>query len=148
MNEKTASGQGEIAEAADGMLRAKLAADPRSATQARSAVRRAMEVWGMQDLSGDTELLASELVANAVEHANGDPIGFALQRQVGAAGQPAVTCEVSDTSPTVPTVRDAGPDAERGRGLVIVAALASASGVRTSQGGKTTWFTLALPRCA
>ncbi|MGO9295087.1 MAG: hypothetical protein ACLP52_14635, partial [Streptosporangiaceae bacterium] len=38
----------------------------------------------------------------------------------------------------------AGPDAERGRGLAIVAALAEASGVRASQAGKTSWFTLAL----
>ncbi|MHB1877393.1 MAG: ATP-binding protein, partial [Streptosporangiaceae bacterium] len=33
---------------------------------------------------------------------------------------------------------------ERGRGLAIVSALASESGVRASEAGKTTWFTLAL----
>jgi hypothetical protein len=37
-----------------------------------------------------------------------------------------------------------GPGAERGRGLAIVAALARSSGVRATQAGKTTWFTLAL----
>jgi hypothetical protein len=38
----------------------------------------------------------------------------------------------------------AAPNAERGRGLAIVAALAQTSGVRASPAGKTTWFTLAL----
>jgi hypothetical protein len=37
-----------------------------------------------------------------------------------------------------------GSNAERGRGLAIVAALARSSGVRDNQAGKTTWLTLAL----
>jgi len=106
-----------------------------------------MAAWGMADLSGDTELLASELVANAVEHANGQSIDFVLRRLADADGQAAVTCEVSDSSPILPRAREASPDAERGRGLAIVTALASASGVRASPAGKTTWFTLALSRC-
>jgi anti-sigma regulatory factor (Ser/Thr protein kinase) len=125
-----------------------LPADPRSAGQARCAVRRALDAWGMTDLSGDTELLASELVANAVEHANGKSVGFALRRQADSAGQPAVVCEVSDTSPVLPCVRDAGPDDDRGRGLAIVAALSSATGVWADPGGKTTWFTVAHSRPA
>ena len=40
--------------------------------------------------------------------------------------------------------RQARPDEERGRGLAIVAALATTSGVRAEPGGKTSWFTLAL----
>jgi anti-sigma regulatory factor (Ser/Thr protein kinase) len=96
----------------------------------------------MPDLSADAQLLASELVANAVEHAGGKSIGFALRRQADGAGRPALTCEVSDTSPALPQPRRAVPDAERGRGLAIVAALASASGVRASPGGKTAWFSL------
>jgi len=34
---------------------------------------------------------------------------------------------------------------ERGRGLAIVAALATDSGYTTRPGGKTAWFTLATP---
>jgi anti-sigma regulatory factor (Ser/Thr protein kinase) len=148
MSQATASDLGEAEEAPDGTLSAKLPADPISARQARSAVRRALEAWGMADLSGDAELLASELVANAVEHAGGKAIGFALRCQADGAGQRAVVCEVSDNSNVLPKARDAGPEAERGHGLMIVAALASASGVRTSPGGKTAWFTLALSRRA
>jgi hypothetical protein len=44
----------------------------------------------------------------------------------------------------MPERTDPELDAERGRGLAIVATLAHASGVRATHGGKTTWFTLAL----
>jgi hypothetical protein len=44
----------------------------------------------------------------------------------------------------MPQRTEPGPDAERGRGLAFVGALAQSSGVRASQAGKTTWFTLAL----
>jgi anti-sigma regulatory factor (Ser/Thr protein kinase) len=148
MSQNSAAGQAVPATTLEPVLRAELPADPGSARQARRAARRAMEAWGMADLSGDTELLASELVTNAVEHSGGQSIGFVLRRLADVEGQDAVTCEVSDSSPVLPKARDAGPDADRGRGLAIVTALASASGVWTSPGGKTTWFTLALSRCA
>src|SRR5689334_16563460 len=48
-----------------GVLRADLATGPAPARQARAAVRQALAAWGMDDPSGDAELLASELVANA-----------------------------------------------------------------------------------
>jgi anti-sigma regulatory factor (Ser/Thr protein kinase) len=130
---------------ADGAtLRTELPADLTSARHARSAIRQALADWGMDHLSGDAELLASELVANAAEHGDGRPISLALRRHGDPGGRPGITCEVTDTSPALPRRTDAGPGAERGRGLAIVAALAQSSGVRPSQGGKTTWFTLAL----
>jgi len=131
-------------EESGGVFRADLAADLASARQARSAVRQALTAWGMDHLSGDAELLASELVANAAEHGDGKPISLALRRHTEPGGQPGVTCEVTDTSPAMPQRVEPGPDAERGRGMAIVAALARSSGVRTSQAGKTSWFTLAL----
>ena len=128
---------------ADGAtMRTELPADLTSARQARSAVRQALAGWGMGHLSGDAELLASELVANAAEHGNGTPISLALHRESGE--RPGITCEVTDTSPAMPRRTDPGPDAERGRGLAIVTALAQSSGVRATQAGKTAWFTLAL----
>jgi anti-sigma regulatory factor (Ser/Thr protein kinase) len=137
------SGAGQKTET-DAVLRAELPADRASARQARTAIRQALTAWQMEHLSGDAELLASELVANAAEHGDGQPIGLALRRQTEPDGRPGITCEVTDTSPAMPRHTDADPDAERGRGLAIVAALARSSGVRTSQGGKTSWFTLAL----
>ena len=125
-------------------LRAELPADLTSARQARSAVRQALAAWRMDHLSGDAELLASELVANAAEHGDGTPISLALRRHAEPGERPGITCEVTDTSPVMPPRREPGTDAERGRGLAIVAALAQSSGVRATQAGKTTWFTLTL----
>jgi anti-sigma regulatory factor (Ser/Thr protein kinase) len=130
---------------ADGTtMRTELPAEPASARQARSAVRQALAGWGMGHLTGDAELLASELVANAAEHGDGTPIGLALRRHAEPGGQPGITCGVTDGSPATPRRTEPGPDSERGRGLAIVDALAQSSGVRASQAGKTSWFTLAL----
>jgi len=125
-------------------MRTELPAGLTSARQARSAVRQALAGWGMDHLSGDAELLASELVANAAEHADGTPIGLALRCRAEPGEQPGITCEVTDGSPAMPRRTEPGPDSERGRGLAIVNALARSSGVRASQAGKTSWFTLAL----
>jgi anti-sigma regulatory factor (Ser/Thr protein kinase) len=131
-------------EESGGLFRADLAADPASARQARAAVREALAAWGMDDPSGDAELLVSELVANAAEHAGSQPIGFVLRRHTEPGGQRGITCEITDTSAVLPQPRQASTGNERGRGLAIVTALASASGIRPEAGGKTTWFTLAL----
>jgi anti-sigma regulatory factor (Ser/Thr protein kinase) len=127
-----------------GVFRAELATEPAPARQARAAVRQALAAWGMHDPSGDAELLASELVANAAEHTGSQQIGFVLRRHTEPGQRPGITCEVTDTSPAIPRRTEPSPDAERGRGLAIVETLAWSSGVRASQVGKTTWFTLAL----
>ena len=140
----TATTPGQVTGTDRDSMRAELPADLTSARQARSAIRQALTAWRMDHLSGDAELLASELVANAAEHGDGTPITLAMRRHAEPGGRPGITCEVTDTSPAMPQPGDPGPDAERGRGLAIVAALAHTSGVRASQAGKTTWFTLAL----
>src|SRR5262249_54401919 len=127
-----------------GVFHADLPADLTSARHARSAVRHALAAWGMGRLSDDAELLASELVANAAEHGDGQPINLALYPHAEPGGRPGLTCEVTAPSPAIPPYTEPSPDAERGRGLAIVAALAQSSGVRASQAGMTTWFTLAV----
>jgi hypothetical protein len=121
------SGTGPAAEV-DGAMRTELSADRISARQARPAIRQALAAWQMEHLSGNAELRASELVANAAE----------------PGGRPGITCEVTDSSPTMPRHREPGADAERGRSLAIVAALARSTGVRASHDSKTGWFALAL----
>jgi hypothetical protein len=88
-------------------LRADLAVGLASARQARAAIRQALAAWGMDDPSGDAELLASELVANAAERTGSHQIGFVLRRHTGRDGQRGLTCEVTDTSPILPRPRQA-----------------------------------------
>jgi anti-sigma regulatory factor (Ser/Thr protein kinase) len=136
---------GDGGPSADGAtIRTELPADLTSAQQARLTVRQALAGWGMNHLTGDAELLASELVANAAEHADGTPISLALRRHAEPGEQPGITCEITDGSPAMPQRTEPAPDSERGRGLAIVEALARSSGVQASEAGKTSWFTLAL----
>lgn len=109
---------------------------------ARETLRRALNDWDLEVLAGDAELLISELVTNAVEHGDGTPIELTIGRHQGADGETGILCEVTDTAPTLPTARAAGPDSERGRGLHVVSALATDSGVTKNARGKTAWFTL------
>ena len=83
-----------------GVFRADLATDPAAAWRARAAVRQALAAWGMDDPSGDAELLASE-------HGDGQPINLALRRHAGPGEQPGITCEVTDTSPHLPQAHQA-----------------------------------------
>ena len=137
-------GDGQAARADGYTMRTELPADLTSVRQARATVRQALAAWGMEHLGDDAALLTSELVANAAEHGDGTPIGLTVRRHAKPDEQPGITCEVTDTSPAMPRRTAPGPDAERGRGLAIVDSLARSSGVRASQAGKTTWFTLAL----
>ncbi len=129
------------------VIRSQLPASLTAPRQARATVRQALAAWGLASLSGDAQLLASELVANAAEHGNGQPIDLVI-RQHTADGRPGIACEVTDTSPTRPSRSPARTDAERGRGLAIVTALAATSGITTRPDGKTAWFTLTTPEPA
>jgi hypothetical protein len=146
-----------------GARRAELPADPASARHARQTVREALAAWGNDDPDRDAELPASELVANAAEHAPGASSSFAMRAGTGSprwvigsqmtapadrggwrGGIRNSTCELTDTPLSLPQIQQSGPDQERGRGMAIVNALAAASGVQVEPVGKTTWFTLAL----
>ncbi|HVB41184.1 MAG TPA: ATP-binding protein [Streptosporangiaceae bacterium] len=125
-----------------------LRADRLAPRHARATVRRALTAWGLDSITTDAQLLASELVANAVEHAEGAPIRLIVREQPAHDGQRGIICQITDTAPTMPKPRHAQPDSERGRGLWIVAALATDSGVTRHAHGKTAWFTLTSPELA
>jgi anti-sigma regulatory factor (Ser/Thr protein kinase) len=113
-----------------------------SPARARAIVRETLTEWGLESLAPDCELLASELVANAVEHVRGHPVGLSID-EYRPPGQPRwIKCGVTDTAPRPPVPRQAGPDDERGRGLAIVKAVATTSGCEITPDGKKTWFTL------
>lgn len=121
---------------------AQLPASMLAPRQARAAVRTVLRAWGMSALARDAELLTSELVANAAEHADGSSINLTIRQHADSGGRRGILCQVTDTAPGRPQPQPIQPDSERGRGLQIVAALATNSGVTSSPHGKTAWFTL------
>ncbi|MGW3104498.1 SpoIIE family protein phosphatase [Streptomyces sp. NPDC001100] len=115
-----------------------LPATARAATEGRSFVVDTLTAWNCAHRADDARLLVSEILTNAFRHAQG-PLGLQLRR---TADELAV--EISDCSPHLPQPRPAAEDDESGRGLILVDALADGWGVRPTDQGKTTWFTLRL----
>ena len=113
-------------------LRLSFTDDPDSASIRRSA-RRALDGWQTPDLIGDTLVVITELIHNAVKH-TGDGGELVMIRRSGS-----VLIEVSDHSSDLP--RAYPPDARRigGRGLMLVAALARDWGSRRVTAGKVVW---------
>jgi serine phosphatase RsbU (regulator of sigma subunit)/anti-sigma regulatory factor (Ser/Thr protein kinase) len=115
--------------------------DPAAVTSARDLTVGRLGAWGLDDLAFSTELIVSELVTNAIRHAGG-PIGLRLIRDVRDG---VMVCEVSDPSNTQPRLRQARSTDEGGRGLFLVAQLATRWGSRYNATGKTIWAEQALP---
>ena len=87
------------------------------------------------------ELLAGELLANAVVH--GPRAGRIWVSATREGSQ--VRVAVRDEAPGLPRVTLASPTALGGRGVALVDALATGWGVEQhDDGGKTVWFTLDL----
>ncbi|CAM5281984.1 non-specific serine/threonine protein kinase OS=Streptomyces antimycoticus OX=68175 GN=SANT12839_091070 PE=3 SV=1 [Streptomyces antimycoticus] len=110
------------------------AADLTQVASAREATTRQLAAWGLdvEDVAFTTELLVSELVTNAIRYAGG-PVGLRLIRE------DVLVCEISDPSNTQPRLRRARTTDEGGRGLFLVAQLASRWGCRYGHTGKTIW---------
>nr|WP_272919950.1 ATP-binding SpoIIE family protein phosphatase [Streptomyces sp. SID4948] len=99
---------------------------------ARAAVTEQLARWGLDEHGFVLEMVVTELVTNAVEHAQG-PIGLRLIRDE------SLICEVSDTSSTSPHPRRADPLDEDGRGLYLIGQLMDRWGTRYTRKGKTIW---------
>ncbi|MBE8476228.1 ATP-binding SpoIIE family protein phosphatase [Streptomyces justiciae] len=118
----------------------RLALDPIEVGRARATVREQLHEWGLGRLADTTELMVSELVTNAVRHSHSRPVELRLVR-----GE-TLLCEVDDDDHELPTLLNAGPDDEFGRGLRIVSTLAREWGASRTNAGKTVWFEQTLPR--
>jgi anti-sigma regulatory factor (Ser/Thr protein kinase) len=113
------------------------------AERARAARAFTAAVLGPGHPCGDdAALLVSELFGNSVRHSKSGEPGGTVTVAVTAAGG-VVRVEVADRSgPGVPQLGPAGGDAESGRGLGLVAALAARWGWRRRGGQTVTWFEL------
>lgn len=118
-----------------------LPADPASVTLARHAVRRHLATAGVTsaDVIDTAELLVSELTSNVLKHTGGRPsIRVVVRTHV-------IRVEVTDRAPALlPIERTLDAEAESGRGLLLVAALAQSWGYGRQADEKLTWFELAV----
>ncbi|WP_435242648.1 SpoIIE family protein phosphatase [Streptomyces cucumeris] len=108
----------------------------------RRFVRESLAAWDRDTLADDLELMASEVVTNALIHADSH-VDLRLR-----ACPDHIRLEVrdSDATPPVPSALSASDEenaqAEHGRGLLIVESLATAWGTSPSGRGKTIWLEL------
>jgi anti-sigma regulatory factor (Ser/Thr protein kinase) len=114
----------------------RLPADASAVPTARRFASQALVHLGASERMLDTtKLLVTELATNAVLHAR-SPIRVSVEGK-----DHAVRVEVRDDDPG-PLAPPARPeaDATSGRGLWLVACLASTWGVNSNERGKTIWF--------
>jgi anti-sigma regulatory factor (Ser/Thr protein kinase) len=119
--------------------RVPLTAGPAAAAQARGQVLDAICTWDVPVDPGVVTLLTSELVTNASTHVGGEIVILAI-----ACSRGQLRVDVHDSSRRLPVPVDAGAEAETGRGLMLVASLASEWGSYRTPAGKAVYFTLAL----
>lgn len=113
---------------------------PASSPAARAMVTGALDAWGLSDLT-DADLVVSELVSNAIKHAEGDGIRVTALR----LSRRRVRIGVIDRGRGRPTVQDPTGDRESGRGMWLVASLSAAWGVQMLPGGKCVWSEMEAP---
>lgn len=118
----------------DGQVTRRLPLSLESPGLARHFTMAVLADWGCSELVDDAAMVVSELATNAVVHAESD-FTLILSRQ-----GPTVRIAVRDQSTVLPTRRH-GPS-ERGRGLVLVEAIAHRWGQEPMPGAKVVWAEL------
>jgi anti-sigma regulatory factor (Ser/Thr protein kinase) len=99
-----------------------------------------MRAWGVPQDRDDAALLVTELVANVVDHVQGASLTLEL-----AVSDGWLRIAVVDGSSIRPVVRELEKEQPRGRGLLLVQAIADRWGSEDHRGGKRVWFELAPP---
>jgi pimeloyl-ACP methyl ester carboxylesterase/anti-sigma regulatory factor (Ser/Thr protein kinase) len=122
----------------DGMeLLAPVESTPKAVGEARRMLARQLIAWGLDSAVDDLQLLASELVTNAVRYGK-KPVTVRLITRGST-----LRLEVTDGNPAdVPTQRVAHHTEANGRGLPLVDAIATDWGVCIESHGKTVWVEL------
>lgn len=123
------------------VARLDLPLDDEAPAIARRTVQGVLDVWlpDNADFTYDVVLLTSELVSNAVRH-GGERVSLELRRDAGGL----LVCVV-DGSSSLPQPRASDEFDESGRGLAIVRAIATSTGVDELRDGKRVWARIALP---
>ena len=119
-------------------MRQELVGEPTSARDARRLVASTLRDWDLQHLEEAGVLLVSEVVTNAVLHAR-TALAVELCRH-----RDVVRVTVSDRSPATPQRRRPGLQAGTGRGLGLLAVMATDWGTGPAEDPwrKDVWFEL------
>jgi hypothetical protein len=105
--------------------------------------------WQVESMADPAALLVSELVTNAAEASAGRTgrdqgmlpmIGLAIRLT-----PTSLVLEVWDSSPLRPGPQETDIARDRGRGLLLIDAMADSWGHRAADGGKVVWCEVALP---
>lgn len=112
---------------------------PSSAGVAREVVAWQLREWHFDSLCDDAAVVVTELISNAVRHANTELELTLIHLPDG------LRLEVSDGSSARPVRRSASSIDEGGRGLHLVDALSTRHGVDAEDGGKRIWVEMLLP---
>jgi CheY-like chemotaxis protein len=124
----------------EGQVALELPKDLHSVGRARQFVRETVADWNLSHVLDDSLIVASELAANAVTHADSSCV---LRVSLHSS---ALRIEVLDGGIGTPEPQPPSETSERGRGLRLVAALSAAWGVEAVPGeGKVVWAELPLP---
>jgi anti-sigma regulatory factor (Ser/Thr protein kinase) len=120
-----------------GRRRLSLPGVPASASRARRVVHDVLAAAGRVEWADAATLACTEVVSNVVLHAHTD-----LELTVEVFDD-AVRVGVRDYSPVLPVQRDYSEQAVTGRGMALVATLASEHGISdVGPDGKVVWFTV------
>jgi anti-sigma regulatory factor (Ser/Thr protein kinase) len=132
-----------------------LAALPTAVGSARLHARIMMVEWALVDIADDVALVVSELVTNAVVAStgmDGRPVyasadaGLPVVHLRLCSDHSRIVIEVWDSSADAPEAKQPAPDAENGRGLLLVEALSERWGWDRIPGwpGKVVWAILSV----
>ncbi|MEU6992485.1 ATP-binding protein [Streptomyces sp. NPDC046465] len=116
-------------------------ADPREVAQLRRAMQLHLTLWGLPELTDVAQVCLTELVANVIRHVGvGTPTSLTV-----IVRDACIRIEVRDSDArALPTLLDATPDGEAGRGMAVVDAMSQQRwGVILGGDSKTVWCELA-----
>jgi serine phosphatase RsbU (regulator of sigma subunit)/anti-sigma regulatory factor (Ser/Thr protein kinase) len=116
--------------------------DPEALVAARHMIRAAVGAWGARDRCDEIELVADELITNALVHTEGSAI---VTLRVLTGPERRLRVEVEDPSSALPRRREAGESGVSGRGLLLVDLLTDTWGVEARGGGKCVWCEFQVP---
>jgi anti-sigma regulatory factor (Ser/Thr protein kinase) len=106
---------------------------------ARFYVRAALNYHNLGDYAENAEVVASELVTNAIAHAGARAVGLELTYLEDSW---AIEVIVTDSCPLPPVPHDPAADTEHGRGLHLIDALSARWGWQRRDPGKAVYAIL------